>query len=62
MNNEQDKKTEEAAVQKQNQDFPNIPASSDTISKEETAEKEIKHTSELHPDGKTDNTEHSSEK
>lgn len=54
-----DRKTKEAEVQKQNQDFPNIPASSERINSGKTAKKEIKESSKLHKDGKTDNTEQS---
>jgi hypothetical protein len=42
---------------KQNQDLPNIPASSEKIKSEHEAKKEIKESSKLHKDGKTDNTE-----
>lgn len=52
-------KTKEAEVKKQNQDLPNIPASSEKIISGETAEREIKQTSKLHKDGKTDNTDKS---
>lgn len=51
------KDTPPADVKKQNQDLPNIPASSQKIHSEETAEKEIKETSKLHNDGKTENEE-----
>ena len=57
---EKDKdKTKQAEIKKQNQDLPNIPASSEKITSGETAEREIKHTSKLHKDGKTDNTDQS---
>jgi len=52
-------KTKDAEVKKENQDFPNIPASSAKIHSEKMAKKEIKETSKLHDDGKTDNTEKS---
>lgn len=52
-------KTKEAETKKQNQDFPNIPASSEKIHSEKTAKKEITETSKLHEDGKTDNTDKS---
>ena len=51
-----DPKTNKAEIKKQNQDLPNIPASSEKIKSGETAEKEIRETSRLH---KTDNTEQS---
>lgn len=50
-------KTEKAEIKKQNQDFPNIPAASDKINSEKTVRKEVRETSELHNEGKTDNTE-----
>lgn len=54
-----DRKTKEAEIQKQNQDLPNIPASSERIKSGNTAKKEIKESSKIHKDGKTDNTEQS---
>ena len=58
MNNqEHQEKTQEADVQKQNQDFPNIPASSEKILSHKTIQKQVKESSEMHKDGKTDNTE-----
>lgn len=51
----QEKPTPE--VRKQNQDLPNIPASSQKIHSEETAKKEINETSKLHKSGKTENQE-----
>jgi hypothetical protein len=62
MENQQDQKTEDAQVQKQNQDFPNVPASSDKIEGGHQLKKEIKETSRLHSDGKTDNTDHQKKK
>lgn len=61
MDSKKDQKTKDAEVKKQNQDFPNVPAASEKIHSEETLKKEIKKTSDLHPDGKTDNTDHQSE-
>ena len=61
MDSKKDQKTKDAEVKKQNQDFPNVPAASENIHSEETLKKEIKKTSDLHPDGKTDNTNHQSE-
>ena len=61
MDPKKDKKTEEAKVQKENQDFPNVPAATDEVHTAETLKKEIKKTSKLNPEGKTDNTEHHSE-
>ena len=54
-----DPKANKAEIKKQNQDLPNIPASSEKIKSGETAEKEIRETSRLHKNGKTDNTEQS---
>lgn len=52
-------KTEKAEVKKQNQDYPNIPASSERIVSQEETDQEIKKTSKLNKDGKTDNTDYS---
>ncbi|WP_226064498.1 hypothetical protein [Kaistella polysaccharea] len=61
MHNEKNKKTEEAEVIKQNQDFPNVPAASEKVKSEKTMKKEVKESSKLNPEGKTDNTDHNSE-
>lgn len=61
MDSDKNKKNTEAEVKKQNQDFPNVPAASEKIHSEKTLKKEIKETSDLHPDGKTDNNEQKSE-
>ncbi len=61
MNAKKDQKTKDAEVKKQNQDFPNVPAASEKIHSEETLKKEIKKTSDLQPDGKTDNDNQKSE-
>lgn len=61
MNAKKDKKTEEAQIKKQNQDFPNVPAATDEVHSAETMKKEIKKTSRLNPEGKTDNTDQNSE-
>ncbi len=52
-------KTEKAEVKKQNQDYPNIPASSERIVSQEETDQEIKKTSKLNKEGKTDNIDHS---
>ncbi len=44
-------------VRKQNQDIPNIPASSEKIHSEDKTKKEIRESSELHETGKTENEE-----
>ena len=44
-------------VRKQNQDIPNIPASSEKINSEDKTKKEIRESSELHESGKTENEE-----
>lgn len=55
MNPEKDtKKGPPAEVRKQNQDLPNIPASSEKINSEEKVKKEIKDSSKLHKSGKTE--------
>lgn len=61
MDPDKQKKNQESEVKKQNQDFPNIPAATEKIHSEEKLEKEIKKTSDLNPDGKTDNIKPKSE-
>lgn len=51
----------DAQTVRENQDLPNIPASTEKIEKEDNTKGEIEHTSKLHNDGKTDNTEINSE-
>lgn len=51
----------DAQLKRENQDLPNIPASTEKIEHEHEVKKEIKKTSRLHEDGKTDNTEQHSE-
>lgn len=55
--NSNSKENVESDVQKQNEDLPNIPASSEKIKSGKTTEKQIKETSRLNQDGKTDNSE-----
>jgi len=55
--NSNQKKTEEAQIQKENEDLPNIPASTEKIKEGEKFKEEIKKTSKLQNEGKTDNTE-----
>ena len=62
MNAKKDQKTKDAEVKKQNQDFPNIPAATEKIEDEKKVEKEIKKSSKLHEDGKTDNTDQNTKK
>lgn len=50
----QTKKDPPAEVKKQNQDLPNIPASSEKIHSGDKVNKEIKEGSKLHKDGKTE--------
>lgn len=59
--NAQTKKTEDAQIQKENEDLPNIPAATDKIAEVKEVKEEIDHTSDLQQDGKTDNTERNSE-
>ncbi len=51
----------DAQTIRENQDLPNIPAATEKIESEDHVKKEIKKTSKLHDDGKTDNTEKNSE-
>lgn len=57
MEKPKSKKTEEAEIKKENQDYRNIPAASDRIQNEKTAKKEIQESSKINSEGKTDNTE-----
>ena len=51
--------TNEAETKKQNQDFPNIPASTEKQSPPDISKKDVKKSSEINETGKTDNTEKS---
>lgn len=53
-------KTKASDTKKENQDFANIPAASEKINSEKTVKKQIRESSRLHKDGKTDNTEKNS--
>jgi hypothetical protein len=55
-----DHKTKDAEIKKQNQDLPNIPASSEKVNSEKTVDRQIKESSKLNKDGKTDNTKNES--
>ena len=55
-----DPKTKDAEIKKQNQDLPNIPASSEKVNSEKTVDRQIKESSKLNKDGKTDNTKNDS--
>ncbi len=57
MTEKQNTTGQSAQPRKEHQDLPNIPATSSAQPSEEKLKKEIKRTSELNPDGKTDNTE-----
>ena len=57
MEGEKNKKTQKTEIKKENQDFPNIPASSEKIKSEKVVKKEVLETSKVHEDGKTDNTD-----
>lgn len=61
MDKDQNQETNKAEIKKENLDFPNISASTDKVNATEKMEKEIKKTSKLNPEGKTDNTDHNSE-
>lgn len=54
-------KESKAEIQKQNEDLPNIPSSSEKIKSGDKTKEQVKHTSKLQKDGKTDNTEKKSE-
>ncbi|QNS41858.1 hypothetical protein H0S70_02390 [Chryseobacterium manosquense] len=53
-------KEQPAQTKKENQDLPNIPASSDKMNSEKTVKRQIKESSKLNKDGKTDNTKNES--
>ena len=55
-----DPKTNKAEIKKQNQDLPNIPASSEKVNSEKTVDRQIKESFKLNKDGKTDNTKNES--
>ena len=59
MNNENTPKIP-ASTKKQNQDFPNIPASTEKQESGEEMKEQVKETSKLNEEGKTDNTENNS--
>ncbi|QFG53271.1 hypothetical protein [Chryseobacterium sp.] len=49
-----------ADVKKENQDYQNVPASSEKVESGESMKKEVRETSKTHKDGKThNNDEHS---
>ncbi|MBW8358987.1 MAG: hypothetical protein K0M63_04190 [Weeksellaceae bacterium] len=56
-----EQKNNKSEVKKQNQDFPNIPASSHKVGTGKMIKKEVRESSKLHKDGKTDNTDKESE-
>lgn len=53
-------KAQPAQTKKENQDLPNIPASSEKVNSEKTVKRQIKESSKLNKDGKTDNTKNES--
>lgn len=53
-------KAKSVETKKENQDLPNIPAASEKINSEKTVKREIKESSELNKNGKTDNTKNES--
>ena len=53
-------KEQPAQTKKENQDLPNIPASSEKVNSEKTVDRQIKESSRLNKDGKTDNTKNES--
>lgn len=54
-------KAKSAETKKENQDLPNIPASSEKINSEKAVKKQIQESSKLNKDCKTDNTKKNSE-
>lgn len=53
-------KEQPTQTKKENQDLPNIPASSEKVNSEKTVKRQIKESSKLNKDGKTDNTKNES--
>ena len=53
-------KEQPTQTKKENQDLPNIPASSEKVNSEKTVKRQIKESSKLNKDGKTDNTTNAS--
>lgn len=53
-------KEQPAQTKKENQDLPNIPASSEKVNSEKTVDRQIKESFKLNKDGKTDNTKNES--
>ena len=53
-------KEQPAQTENENQDLPNIPASSEKVNSEKTVKRQIKESSKLNKDGKTDNTKNES--
>ncbi len=62
MNSEnENQKPSESQIQMENQDLPNLPAATEKIEAENHVKEDIKKTSKLQNEGKTDNTEQNSE-
>ena len=53
-------KEQPTQTKKENQDLPNIPATSEKVKSEKTVDRQIKESSKLNKDGKTDNTKNES--
>lgn len=53
-------KEQPTQTKKENQDLPNISASSEKVNSEKTVKRQIKESSKLNKDGKTDNTKNES--
>lgn len=54
---EENKKTSEAQIEKENQDIENLPGADEKVETTEPTKSEIEKTSKLNRDGKTDNTD-----
>ncbi len=53
-------KEQRAQTKKENQDLPNIPATSEKVKSKKKVDRQIKESSKLNKDGKTDNTKNES--
>lgn len=61
MEQQNNKTPEKSEIRKENQDFQNMPSSSQKNETGETMKKQVEKTSELNDEGKTDNTEKNSD-
>ena len=61
MEQQNNKTPEKSEIRKENQDFQNMPSSSQKNETGETMKKQVEKTSEINEEGKTDNTEKNSD-